>query len=316
MAIRLIAFMLLLSGSISNAIAQDNLAPDIPYITGIDDYSIKLKTVFSEGLEKEVLLRALVLPTFSSEYMTGIRKKGANHEAFMIEARYDNGKIQSSSLFKKEISEQFSIALMEIWKGVLLDVKHSEKPRLIIDGTTFHLSMFLQGHGEIGGVVSSPIKDSKMGELSKLITSLAKYSRNELDEVVFKEQLKSFQLADSLIISDDIKSSYFLDETITFSVTNTTNKELLFYCSLEAHLDGRWQENVTTIQSTEVTKTVRFNKLNSNQHYLLEWSPTMHNRYLMSDTGMYRFTVKVLQELGERPFIGAYSSPFQILESN
>lgn len=208
--VKTIVVTIMISGITTNVSAQDHLIPDIPYIIGVNDYSIKLKDIFKKGFTENVLLRVLVLPSFSPEYMVGIRKTDISYEVFLIETCYiiwgykehnelnickdfSNGDASNIRKSRKEITKQLSLRLVDVWKESLLNVKHMKKPPLILDGTHFHLSMFLQQYGNISGMLVSPDKNSKMKILSELIMTLVKYTKNETNDFELENYLDAFE---------------------------------------------------------------------------------------------------------------------------
>lgn len=175
----------------NNSLAQDHLVPDIPYVIGTDEYSSKLKSVFTEGYAKNVVLRVLVLPSFTNEHLIGIRKVKNNYETFIIEPSSsvaDDAKIKTIIL-KKEISNELSSRFIDAWEFALLNVRHVKKPPLVLDGTYYYLSMFLHKYGDISGKLVSPKKGSEMEALANLIKALGSYSKGEIDNKTLSNYL-------------------------------------------------------------------------------------------------------------------------------
>jgi hypothetical protein len=209
------------------SIAQDNLLPDGGYLNGDDEYSMMLKVVFNEGLTENTILRVMVIPSFSPEYMTGVWEKSGIYEAFVLEptsviwdpenpnlAKVEaptinenkNNSITLSktpsneygnkievNVIKKEITKKLAARLESIWKSELTNVKNAKKPPLTIDGTSYFFSAKLDKQETVSGKIVSAKKGSKMGALLDVVRALVMYSRNEIDQVTLEEIVANFE---------------------------------------------------------------------------------------------------------------------------
>jgi hypothetical protein len=84
------ALSVLLS-SIAVVNAQEHLVP-VPDSFGLrNEYHEKLRTLFQEGFTSDVVLRVLILESFSTESLVGIRKTAEGFEAFGLRAKTSIG---------------------------------------------------------------------------------------------------------------------------------------------------------------------------------------------------------------------------------
>jgi hypothetical protein len=80
--------------------------------------------------------------------------------------------------------------LKEIWKEMLLNVRHPAEPEDGLDGTTYDFSAWISGRGDLSGHIWSPEPESKTGRLTKLADTLADYARGKADLDKLKERLR------------------------------------------------------------------------------------------------------------------------------
>jgi hypothetical protein len=80
--------------------------------------------------------------------------------------------------------------LKEIWKEMLLNVRHPAEPEDGLDGTTYDFSAWISGRGELSGHTWSPEPESKTGRLTKLADTLSDYARGKADLDTLKERLE------------------------------------------------------------------------------------------------------------------------------
>jgi hypothetical protein len=80
--------------------AQDHLIPDTDAFADPDSHLLKCRHVFAAAFEPEVTVRALVIPSFSKEYVVGIHVGDASAEAFVLEP--------SSSIWDTELLEMYT----------------------------------------------------------------------------------------------------------------------------------------------------------------------------------------------------------------
>lgn len=184
----IIMLISMLIPAISFSDDSNHLVPDVPYVLGVDKYSICIKEVFKDGYTNNVILRTLVVPSFGPEYVVGLHKVKNNYYVFVQNAnesilhtisRVANSESACGSVSvdknQREIPSPIADQLRAIWQKEILKTRYAEHPSLIIDGTTYHFSMFAAKHGLIGGRTSIVKKGSLMESLTKLVTTLKEY---------------------------------------------------------------------------------------------------------------------------------------------
>lgn len=87
----LIAYALSLVSPTAEASAQQHLVP-VPdsFSVGIE-YHHKIRQLFEEGFRRDVVVRVLILDSFSTESLVGIRKTSDGFEAFCLRAKTSIG---------------------------------------------------------------------------------------------------------------------------------------------------------------------------------------------------------------------------------
>jgi len=95
----LVYFTLLLAILARPVGAQDHLIPDISAFADPDGYLLKCRHVFASAFEHDVTVRALVLPSFTKEYVVGLQIGAAGAQAFVLEP--------SSSIWDTELLEMY-----------------------------------------------------------------------------------------------------------------------------------------------------------------------------------------------------------------
>lgn len=98
----LIAYALSLLSPIAEASAQEHLVPvpDSFSVTSIE-YHQKIRQLFEEGFRQDVVLRVLILESFSTESLVGIRKTSDGFEAFCLRAKTSIGDTEILKVYKK-----------------------------------------------------------------------------------------------------------------------------------------------------------------------------------------------------------------------
>lgn len=184
-----VTLWLILPTSIGSAIAQENLSPDVGGLYEKGNYTANLRMVFKDGLADEVVLRVLVTTAFSGECMIGIKKNKNGYELF--ELNISDGFVGEDPISEESVNENVKRYrrdlpvnvvddLAGIWQEALLGVRH-EKPRIILDGSSFGFSMFVKGYGAISGHVVSPEKGSRTWRLVELVAGLDKFVKGSID---------------------------------------------------------------------------------------------------------------------------------------
>ena len=83
---------------IRHANAQEHLVP-VPNAFGVrNEYHEKIRTLFQQGFQQDVVLRVLILESFSTESLVGISKTAEGFEAFCLRAKT---KIGDTELLKE-----------------------------------------------------------------------------------------------------------------------------------------------------------------------------------------------------------------------
>ncbi len=200
---------------------HDYLVPEIPYLLGIDDYTLIVRSLFADGFRDDVLLRTFVAPSFGPEYMFGIRKVGKEYFAFVLTSKVSvsgmissdrmvggyqanhahksqevmAGKVDMSKIdnLQNKISAMLVKRIKSIWKKELLAIKYPASPPIIIDGTTYRFSMFIEKHGLVGGRLNSFSRGSKMDMLTQLVETLVGFSKGEMGEDAVRDKLRSIR---------------------------------------------------------------------------------------------------------------------------
>ena len=73
--------------SASKTSAQDHLAPEWDSFGLRNEYNEKIRQLFEEGFRQGVILRVLILESFTTESLVGIRKTSDGVEAFISAPR-------------------------------------------------------------------------------------------------------------------------------------------------------------------------------------------------------------------------------------
>ncbi len=230
-----LATLALLLSLAASAPAQDHLVPDADAFADPDSYRLKLRDVFEEAFDEGVILRSLVLPSFTLEYLIGVKLDGEHVEAFVLEPsasvwmseRLDN--CQNAIKYHEEKGEKVPPELIErlkdlkekavdhreikatrrtqplprelaeeiktIWKTMLLDVRHPKELNDITHGVIYHYSAEITGHGEISGNIYHPKPGSKTGDLTSVALALAEYARGKSDLDALRKKVERARIS-------------------------------------------------------------------------------------------------------------------------
>lgn len=97
----LFASALALLSLIRCASAQEHLVP-VPDAFGVpNEYYEKIRTLFQQGMQQDVVLRVLILESFSTESLVGIRKTAEGFEAFCLRAKTSIGDTELLKHYEK-----------------------------------------------------------------------------------------------------------------------------------------------------------------------------------------------------------------------
>ncbi len=64
--------------------AQQNLEPEPGVLAEYDSYDVKVRTLFTKAYERDVVFRMVCIPSFTPEWLVGIRETGETHSAFVL----------------------------------------------------------------------------------------------------------------------------------------------------------------------------------------------------------------------------------------
>jgi hypothetical protein len=88
-------------GVTRHATAQEHLVP-VPDAFGVpNEYHKKIRTLFQQGYQQDVVLRVLTLESFSTESLVGIRKTPEGFEAFCLRAKTSIGDTELLKEYEK-----------------------------------------------------------------------------------------------------------------------------------------------------------------------------------------------------------------------
>ncbi|MBI5843996.1 MAG: hypothetical protein HZB23_04915 [Deltaproteobacteria bacterium] len=109
----------------------------------------------------------------------------------------------------------------------------------------------------------------------------------------------------------DLKEKYFSNDKIKFSVSNISNEQLTFYCSVEKFIDNRWRE-IGSINNLKCSKAVKLDKLDPKNVLKQVWD---HNHKCFSHVGRhgtFRFVVYIYSNSDHKIIGKIYSKEFII----
>lgn len=208
-------YILMLVATLTNA--KEHLSPEQSQFTGIfmPDYYGMVIDALSEAYDKDVIVRAMVLPSFSQEYALGVRKHSNEFRIFAVwpekklwgyktlalmnagayNAVKDGKEVKDTEgirrLEKKypanykdvplercseEITPEIANTIAAVWESMLLGTRYKKGGARGFDGTTYHFSMKVD-YEEIAGKVWSPKPDSKTGKLVTLTDAMLAFCK-------------------------------------------------------------------------------------------------------------------------------------------
>jgi hypothetical protein len=85
----------------AQASAQDHLAPEWDSFGLPNEYHEKIRQLFEEGFRQDVVLRVLILESFTTESLAGIRKTSDGFEAFSLRAKSNIGDTELLKIYEK-----------------------------------------------------------------------------------------------------------------------------------------------------------------------------------------------------------------------
>jgi hypothetical protein len=155
-----------------------------------------VRELLAEAFDGDIVLQAVFLPSFQPERVAGIRKTADGFEAFASRPSYHIAeKIGAAQLNKESpdfrdltvhtarraISPPLTDRIRRIWQDMLLNARFPKNPRIGTDGMDVHFSMWISGHGYIGGQIWSPER-GKTAALEDLAEVLGDYAEGKADE--------------------------------------------------------------------------------------------------------------------------------------
>jgi hypothetical protein len=173
---------------------QQNLEPEAGKLAGVDDrYDRQVLSLFIKGYEQDVIFRMICIPSFTPEWLVGIRKTEGKYTAFILrpEKHIWREFISRESSNDAEIGKHLSQIpvnekseaidaetaelLSDVWSAMLLSVRHPRERNCGHDGTIYHFSMEIPKRGTAGGTIWEPSPDTRTGLLSSLGELIAVY---------------------------------------------------------------------------------------------------------------------------------------------
>jgi hypothetical protein len=176
----------------------------------MQSYENKARQLFSKGFDADVVFRMVCLPSFSPEWLVGVKKVDKKSVVFLlmgkekIKSHWINGhyvmldtpkgKIRqweegrSEILgtpvieYSAEIDPDTKKLLNDLWETMLLGTRYPKKYMVGFDGTNYHFSMFIWGRGDLSGKTWSPDKDTNPGRLAEIGELLADYAKAETEK--------------------------------------------------------------------------------------------------------------------------------------
>ena len=190
----LIIALLLTTNVYAAGITKDNLEPDLSIFTGfriVTDYYSNVVTFFSKAFAPSVKLRAVVLPSFVAEYVTGIRERDNKYFAFKLTAQsqlwgeYQRKRNNMNASAPKEIEvheseveiSQKTYKLLDVvWRKMILNTKYYEDTfGRGLDGTSYHFSISNLHAAQTW----SPKPNTQTGYLVKIADQLGQYAESK-----------------------------------------------------------------------------------------------------------------------------------------
>jgi len=90
---------------------------------------------------------------------------------------------------------------------------------------------------------------------------------------------------------EDVKSSYLLNEPVTFTVTNRSDSTIFYGIGVEMFLNGEWREYISDIEANHYQTPFAYKELGSQQKKQYIWPYDPKLRYLQPEAGKNRLFV-------------------------
>lgn len=180
--------------------AQEHLEPEHGvFSVRTAAYEERIREVFAEGYRYDVLLKAIILDSSSTESLIAMRQSPDGLETVHLAATTliwnysflplpDGSRPRSESspiqvkVTRRPIDKRTVDDIMTVWKKVLLETRYAEPGRFGKDGVTYVFSMKDPYRGILSGQIWSPKANSRMERLTHLAESLVRYTDQTLSE--------------------------------------------------------------------------------------------------------------------------------------
>lgn len=215
-----------------SVVAQTELAPEPGALAEVDRYDLKLREAFSEAYDKDVVLRALLLPSFSPETALFVDENSRvvtltpketsiwshEHRELVREGSIKitdlNGrrippdeesndvkripeKIGEIGMIKRSraITPELLKTVCEVWEDALIHSTHAQENDVSLDGVRWHYSAWVRGRGVLSGTVSSPAKGTIPSALNAVLAAMIDYASKEANESHIESALWNYKIA-------------------------------------------------------------------------------------------------------------------------
>jgi hypothetical protein len=175
-------------------------------------YDREIKRVLSRAWQKDVVVRALHEPPFSSEWIVGVIHSPAGYRAFRLEASFqiweaiNDHKEELSKVHglyaDRLISEATASRIASLWRFVLADhANYGKDPTVYGDSSTFHFFVGFSGGENLSAYTTYLFDGAKVEELVNASNAIYDYvsqkpeSAAKLDRSIRKAE-KRFHLGD------------------------------------------------------------------------------------------------------------------------
>ena len=115
-------------------------------------------------------------------------------------------------------------------------------------------------------------------------------------------------------ISGNFENKYIKNQKVEFNIKNETDNVLYFYCSVEKNINGIWREIIPSIDSTEIRKSVKLNRLMQREEKKITWIPEKQDFYFsgIQYQGEYHILINIYEELNAKRINIISSDSFDI----
>jgi hypothetical protein len=176
--------------------AQENLEPEHGVYSVRDSrHQDRMREVFAEGYRYEVLFKAIILDSSSTESLIAVRESPDGFETLHLSASTriwtpdllskkdgltQRGDAIQVKVTRRSIDKRTVDGIKTIWKRMLMETRYAEPGRFGKDGIYYMFSMKDPDRGMVSGQIWSPQANSRTGHLSHLAESLVRYTHQKL----------------------------------------------------------------------------------------------------------------------------------------